>query len=168
MPFSCLGSLIHLKLFACCHGRRQRVPRCDLREHIRTRLSIPDDALKDNVVAGVKASQYARDYFANEDFVRALREEDIDILWKRASRDVDSVLAAVNSLLTSSRCGALGKPAIDARRAAVQKNVASTCAHLSCSMQGLSHATATTAQQVHTELRCRQVTIVLAMASKSV
>jgi hypothetical protein len=94
----------------------------DLREHIRTRLSIPDDALKDSVVARVKASQYARDYFANEEFVRTLREKEIDILWKRAPRDVDSVLAAVNSLLTSSRSGALGKPAIDACQAAVQKS----------------------------------------------
>jgi hypothetical protein len=49
----------------------------------------------DDVVAKVKASQYAQDYFANDDYVRELREKEVDILWKRAPRDVDSVLAAV-------------------------------------------------------------------------
>ena len=67
----------------------------DVRDHIRQRLAIPEAATAEEIAAAVKASQYVTDYFMNEDYVRVTREKEVDILWKLAARDVDSVLAAV-------------------------------------------------------------------------
>lgn len=66
-----------------------------MRDHIRQRLTIADTATAQDIAAAAKASPYATDYFMNEDYVRTIREKEVDILWRRAARDVDSVLAAV-------------------------------------------------------------------------
>jgi hypothetical protein len=85
------------------------------------------------VVAKVKASQHIQDYFANDDFVGELRGKEVDILWTRAPRDVDSVhmFATVRntSHLTNSGSGASLEPAIYARQAALNEMLAS--AHIS-------------------------------------
>jgi isocitrate dehydrogenase kinase/phosphatase len=80
-----------------------------VREHIISKLAVSDTASADDIANAVKASPYAHDYFVNEDYVRVIREREVDITWKLASRDVDSVLAAVcvhvlNMLSESRTC----------------------------------------------------------------
>lgn len=71
----------------------------DVRDHIRQLLGVADTATAEEIAAAAKASKYAADYFMNEDYTRAIREKEVDILWKLAPRDVDSVLAAVCTVI---------------------------------------------------------------------
>jgi hypothetical protein len=68
-----------------------------MRDHIQKRLSIPGTATPEEIATCVKCSMYAHDYFITDDHIRNLREREISMWYKRASRDVDSVLAAVRS-----------------------------------------------------------------------
>lgn len=64
---------------------------------IRARLGItkPDDSAQLN--AKLKASQHGRDYNVTGHFIRDLRRRRLDVEWRRADRDLDSVRIAVRS-----------------------------------------------------------------------
>lgn len=61
------------------------------------RLGVSDFASLEEIGAKIKGSKYSKDYIMTEDFVRNVWAKEIDPLFKRADRDVDSVLLAVCS-----------------------------------------------------------------------
>jgi hypothetical protein len=95
-----------------------------VREHIISKLAVPDTASADDIANAVKASPYAHDYFVNEDYVRVIREREVDIAWKLASRDVDSVLAAVCVHVLNMLSGLALRCLACAHMQAVQKHTA--------------------------------------------
>jgi hypothetical protein len=62
---------------------------------IREKLCIPADADPGRAAAQIEASVHAKDYHIDNDAIRNLRTASVDVLWRRAARDVDSVKHAV-------------------------------------------------------------------------
>jgi hypothetical protein len=67
----------------------------DVRRIIRDKLCIPANADPGKVAEQIEASVHAKDYHIDNDAIRNLRTGCVDVLWKRAARDVDSVRHAV-------------------------------------------------------------------------
>jgi hypothetical protein len=67
----------------------------DIRQLVREWLCISAEADPEPVAQRVAASVYAQDYHIDNDTIRNLRTRSVDVLWKLASRDVDSVKQAV-------------------------------------------------------------------------
>jgi hypothetical protein len=72
----------------------------DIRQLVRERLCISAEADPEQVAQRVAASVYAQDYHIDNDTIRNLRTRSVDVLWKLASRDVDSVKQAVCVAIT--------------------------------------------------------------------
>lgn len=77
-----------------------------LRKHIRAKLSISDDATPEEIHAAVDQSDYRRDYHVSSNTICNIRSKEVDVLWKLASKDVESCFQAVCCLTceTVSHC----------------------------------------------------------------
>jgi hypothetical protein len=67
----------------------------DIRRLVRERLCISAEADPEQVAQQVASSMHCQDYHIDNDTIRNLRTRSVDVLWKLASRDVDSVKQAV-------------------------------------------------------------------------
>ena len=67
----------------------------DVRTIIREKLGIRADAAAIVIAQRVSQSQYEQDYHLDRHAIRNLRVAHVDKLWRKAIRDVDSVLAMV-------------------------------------------------------------------------
>jgi hypothetical protein len=66
-----------------------------VRWYVRAQLVLSDFAPPEQIAEQVAQSMHALDYHMTADYVRNIRKKEVDRLFKRAERDVDSVLAAV-------------------------------------------------------------------------
>ena len=66
-----------------------------MRHFVRTELGINTDLSAEEAAEVVMASQHVRDFQITDDAIQNIREKTIDIKWKKATRDVDSLQAAV-------------------------------------------------------------------------
>lgn len=79
-----------------------------LREIVRARAGISEDDSPEEVTLKLRSSAHARDFYVTGHFIRDLRQRKLDVEWRRADRDVDSVRAAVRlscSFLSLTCCG---------------------------------------------------------------
>ena len=66
-----------------------------MRHFVRTELGINTDLSAEESAEVVMASQHVRDFQITDDAIQNIRAKTIDIKWKKATRDVDSLQAAV-------------------------------------------------------------------------
>jgi hypothetical protein len=62
---------------------------------VREKLCIPADADPGRAAAQIEASVHAKGYHIDNDAIRNSRTASVDVLWRRAARDVDSMKQAV-------------------------------------------------------------------------
>jgi hypothetical protein len=72
----------------------------DVRHRVRERLCISAEADLEQVEQQVAASVHAKDYHIDNDTILNVRARSVDVLWKLASRDVNSVKQAVCVAIT--------------------------------------------------------------------
>jgi GTP cyclohydrolase II len=64
-------------------------------KYIRQKIGISRTTNEEEAARIIGTSMHAQDYHMDKDFLRDLRVKHVDVLWRRANRDVDSVQAAV-------------------------------------------------------------------------
>jgi hypothetical protein len=78
-----------------------------VRRHVRAQLDLSDFGSPEQIAEQVAKSVHARDYHMTADYVRNIRKKEVDRCFKRAERDVDSVLAAVCTRCARKWCTVL-------------------------------------------------------------